>query len=116
MFKIFDITLPDDYIHALGSDDLELLENEAETYAFQLEVELDELMWQNDSRVVGDRHFEPIAPSEYSYDQSLFPEEVAIDPSFSVKLGKAENTRSIIGATRAIAATARLERIRRGEG
>lgn len=110
MFEIFDISLTDQYIFALDFADRFKLANEAYEAWFDFEDELDKLMWPDSSKIVGFHEFDPAPPSAYSYDQSLYEPNITSDPSYAIKLGKAEELKSLCGAARAIYETAELSR------
>ena len=69
------------------------------------EEELDELMWADDPRGNGFLAYTPAPPSEYAYHPSLYGPQIDADPSFRVKLGRAEQLASLAGAARAIRET-----------
>lgn len=108
IFEIFDISLTDDYIFALDFADRVKLSVEAYEAWFDFEDELDKLMWPDSSRIVGFHEYDPVPPSAYSYNQALYQANINSDPSYSVKLGKAEELRALCGAARAIYETAEL--------
>lgn len=112
-FEIFDLSLKDTYIFALDGSDAVKLAEEAHEAWFDLEEELDQLMWPDSSKIVGFHEFDPAPPSAYSYDQALYQANLNSDPSYAVKLGKAENLKALCGAARAIYETAKLA-IRQG--
>lgn len=104
-YEIFDLSLPDSYIMELSLDDLHVLLTEA-SYAWNdLEEELDELMWSDDPRGNGFLAYTPAPPSEYTYHPSLYGPQIDADPSFRVKLGRAEQLASLAGSARAIRET-----------
>lgn len=109
MYEIFDLSLTDRYIAALEIDDLYVLLEESSQAWHDHEAELDELMWSDSPRMQGFLAFVPAAPSEYTYHQSLYVAQINSDPSFAVKLGKAEELASLAGSCRAIRETVIME-------
>lgn len=109
MYKIFDISLPDDYIRSLTSMELSLLIHEAETERNRLEREIDELMWADNSRFAPENEGLPL-PSEYSYDTFLYEREIEQDPALEGKLRLAQQRSEEVGLVMAVLASAQLQR------
>lgn len=99
-YKIFDLGITDDYIKELSSAELLQLSYEASWFVAEMEHELGELIGLD---------FGLTAPySRHCYDQSAWFAEIDNNPSFAIKLGKAEELASLSGAARAINATAKI--------
>lgn len=97
---MYDPQLPETYIHNLNEQDTETLIEETKQHIDQLEHQLDNLMWENDSR-----YPDGPPPSSYSYDPRLYEEETTNDPVLLQKLRQAQELKTRIATAYAIYAT-----------
>lgn len=109
---IFDYHLPDSYIHALSAKDTQTLIDEALERKNELEHEIDEIMWKDDSRFNPDGTFKAIEPSRYSYDPILYADEIEEDPTLLDKLETAKAICEKVALLLAVLGSARLHKAR----
>jgi hypothetical protein len=111
MYKIFDISLPDSYIRELTGIEISLLIDEARAEHRRLEKEINEVVQPTFPIADLDDPTAPL-PSEYSYDPTLYRDEIAEDPALEDKLRVAKELSERVGLVLAVLGSAQTQRAR----
>jgi hypothetical protein len=111
MYKIFDISLPDSYIRELTGIEISLLIDEARAEHRRLEKEINEVVQPTFPIADLDDPTAPL-PSEYSYDPTLYRDEIAEDPTLENKLKVAKELSERVGLVLAVLGSAQTQRAR----